>query len=68
MAVATGVVGDADETALGATLDMAAELGGAACFDGSHNTTLDPAEMTGMRLTIRLPVAAEDIRHLQSRH
>ena len=68
MAVATGVVGDAEEIAFGAALDMTAELGGTACFDRRHYTTLDSAEMTGMLLTIRLAVAAEDIRHLQSRH
>ena len=67
MAVAAGVVGDADEAALGAALDMAAERGGAARFDRRHDAALDAAEMTGMGLAVSLAVAAEDVRHLQSR-
>lgn len=46
---------------------MAAELGRPAELDRAHHTPLDTPEMAVMNLPIRLAVAAEDIRHLQSR-
>ena len=46
---------------------MAAERRRAARLDGAHHPELDAAEVTGMRLTIRFAMAAEDVRHLQSR-
>ena len=46
---------------------MAAQFGGPAQFDGAHRTALDTSEMADIDLSIRLAVAAEDIRHLQSR-
>ena len=49
-------------------LDMAAERRRAAGLDRAHDAPLDAPEMAGMRLTIGLAVAAEDIRHLQSLH
>jgi hypothetical protein len=35
--------------------------------NGTHDASLDAPDMTGMRLSKRLAMAAEDIRHLQSR-
>ena len=67
MAVAAGVVGDARRATIIALLDMTAERRRPACRDGAHDASLDAAEMTGMRLSKRFAVAAEDIRHLQSR-
>ncbi len=67
VAVAAGVVGDAGRAAIVALLDMAAERRRPARRDGAHDAPLDAAEMAGMRLPKRLAVAAEDIRHLQSR-
>src|SRR2546422_208251 len=56
---------------LGATIialfDMAAERGRSAGRDGAHDAPLDAPEMTGVRLSKRCAMAAEDIRHLQSR-
>ena len=45
MPVAAGVVGAADQAAIAALLDMAAERRRAAGLDRRHDTTLDPAEM-----------------------
>lgn len=67
MPVPTGIVGHADRPAGPAALDMAAQFGGPAQLDGAHRTALDASEMTVMSLPIRLAMAAEDIRHLQSR-
>jgi hypothetical protein len=46
---------------------MAPERRRPACRDGTHYAPLDAAEMTGVRLPKRFAVAAEDVRHLQSR-
>ena len=46
---------------------MAAEFGGPAQLDRAHHAALDASEMAVMGLPIRLAMAAEDIRHLQSR-
>lgn len=46
---------------------MAAKLGCPAQFDGAHHTPFDAPETAVMGLSIRLAMAAEDIRHLQSR-
>ena len=61
-----GVVGDARCTTIVALLDMTAEHCRSARRDGTHDAALDAPEMTGMRLSKRFAMAAEDIRHLQS--
>ena len=66
--VAARVVSDADCTAIVALLDMAAEHRRPARRDGAHDPSLDAPEMTGARLSKRFAMAAEDIRHLQSRN
>ena len=63
--VAAGIIGDAKLAAAVALLDMTAQRGRAAGFDGAHNTALTAAQMAGMGLTVSGTVAAEDIRHLQ---
>jgi hypothetical protein len=68
MAVAAGIIGDANQAAFRAPLDMAAEPRRAACLDRRHDAALGAAEVAGMRLAISLAVAAEDVRHLQCRH
>src|SRR3954451_17181658 len=68
MPVAARIVGDAYEVALGAALDVAAQPCRAACLDRAHDAAFDPAEVAGMRLAVRLAVAAEDVRHLQCGH
>src|SRR6516164_5023194 len=65
--VAAGVVSDARCATIIALFDMAAERGRSAGRDGAHDAPLDPPEMTGVRLSKRFAMAAEDIRHLQSR-
>jgi hypothetical protein len=67
MAVAAGIVGDTCRAAIIALLDMPAECCRPARRDGAHYAPLDAAEMPGTCLPKRLAVAAEDIRHLQSR-
>ena len=67
MAVATRVVGDAGRTTIIALLDMAAERRRPARRDGAHDPSLDAPEMPGVRLPECFAMAAEDIRHLQSR-
>src|SRR3954447_26643164 len=68
MAVATRVVGDAGRTTIIALLDMAAEHRCPARRDGAHDPSLDAPEMTGACPSKRFAMAAEDIRHLQSRN
>lgn len=68
MTVAARIVGDTDEVTFRAALDMTAEPGRAACLDRAHDASFDAAEMAGMRLSVRLAVAAEDVRHLQCGH
>src|SRR5262249_14780658 len=46
---------------------MAARRGRSGGRDGAHDAPLDAPEMTGVRLSKRCAMAAEDIRHLQSR-
>src|SRR5262249_61755411 len=46
---------------------MAAERGRSAGRDGAHDAPLDAPQMTGVHLSERCAVAAEDIRHLESR-
>src|SRR5262249_47106421 len=65
--VAAGVVSDARCATIIALFDMATERGSSAGRDGAHDAPLDVPEMTGVRLSKRCAVAAEDIRHLQSR-
>ena len=65
VAVATGIVGDADLAAALTLLDVAAQSGGAAGFDGSHDTPLVAAEMTGVSVAVSGTVVAEDVRHLE---
>ncbi len=68
MAVATRIIGDANQAALGAALDMAAKPGSAARLDRCHDAAFGATEAAGMCLAISLAVAAEDIRHLQCGH
>src|SRR5439155_16046896 len=65
--VAARVVSDARCATVIALLDMAPEHRRPARRDGAHDASLDAPEMTGMRLSERFAMAAEDIRHLQSR-
>src|SRR6266705_6501740 len=65
--VAAGVVSDARCATIIALLDMAAERGRPAGRDGAHDATLDAPEMTGMCLSERFAMAAEDVRHLHTR-
>ena len=65
MAVAAGVVGDLRVFA-GLTLQqVTAERRAAALFDGRHDLELAEAYVSGLRVTPRRPVSAEDIRDLQ---
>src|SRR5262245_40048884 len=53
--VAAGVVGDTDQTAVRAALDVATEHCRPARLDGAHDAMLDTSEMPGMRLPIGPP-------------
>ena len=66
--VAARVISDADCTAIVALLDMASEHCRPARRDGAHDPSFDAPEMTGAPLSKRFAMAAEDIRHLQSRN
>jgi hypothetical protein len=68
MAIPTRIVGDADQTAVGTALDVAAEGGRPAGLDRAHDAALCSPKMTGMGLTVSLAVAAEDVRHLHRGH
>ena len=65
--IAAGVVSDAGYATFIALLDMTPEHRCPARRDGAHDASLDAPKMTGMRLSKRFAMAAEDIRHLQSR-
>ena len=65
--VAAGVVSDARCATIIALLDMAPEQRCPARRDGAHDASLDAPEVTGMRLSKRFAMAAENVRHLQSR-
>jgi hypothetical protein len=64
--VATRVVSDARCAALIALIDMPPERRRPARRDGAHDASLDAPEMTGVCLSKRCAMAAEDIRHLQN--
>src|SRR5271166_2947045 len=68
MAVATRIIGDADQAAVGTALDMTTERRCPACLDRTHDAALGSAKTADMGLTISVTVAAEDIRHLQRGH
>jgi hypothetical protein len=63
--IATAVVGDANQAAVVAPLNMAAERRCAARLDGRHHTALVGQEPRTLRGTKRGAVAAEDVRHLK---
>ena len=65
VAVAAGVVSDAQQPAVLALLDMSPEDGGAARYDRRHDATLDPPEPHPTGSTIGLTVAAKDLRHFE---
>lgn len=65
MSVAAAVESDAAMAAVIAPLDMPAERGGAAQFDGRHDATLGNRQRRVMFGTIGLAVAAEHIRHFR---
>src|SRR2546423_12005451 len=60
------VVGDARVGAVFAALDMTAERGGATYLYGCHDAPLGKAQMGLVGRTPAGPVAAENIRHLQT--
>ena len=66
--IAAGVVRDPAVAAALAALDVSAERGGAAVLDGRHDLELAETEVSGLCVTPRRPVGAEDIRDLQGRH
>ena len=45
---------------------MTAQRGGSAQRDGAHDAAFDAAQVTVMRPSIGIAVAAEDIRHFQT--
>ena len=66
MPVAAGVVGDARVGAVVAALDMTAERRGAAYLYRRHDAPLGEAQMGLVGRAPAGPVAAENIRHLQT--
>jgi hypothetical protein len=68
MPVAARIVGDTDQAASHAALDVTAEPSGTARLDGAHDATFGAAKVAGMSLGISLTVAAEDVRRLQHGH
>jgi hypothetical protein len=67
MPIAARIVGIADDPAGGADLGMATEVCRPAQFDRAHHAALDAPEMTVMGMAIGITMAAENIRHFQSR-
>jgi len=65
MAVATTIVGAADQPAIGADLGVAPKCGGSAQFDGTHDPPFDAVQVAVMGAPKSLPMAAKDVRNLQ---
>ena len=64
--VATGVVGDADDAAIVAGLDVAAQSQSAAGDNGAHDLLFDAADLADVRQPVSVAVAAKNIRDLQT--
>src|ERR1700724_616530 len=60
------VVGDRCVGTVLAACDMSAQRRRAAALDGAHHLELEQAHVTAVGVTPRGPVAAEDVRDLQS--
>ena len=67
MPVTARVVGDPLVSAVAAAFDMPAECRRSAGLDGADHPQLGSAQMPGMGEAERFAVAAENIRHLESR-
>ena len=65
VAVAAAVVRDPPVPAVGASLDVATQSGGAAMFDRRHDLELMQAEMPGMGRAIRRASSTEDVGDLE---
>jgi len=66
MPIAARVVGDASLAAIRAALDVTAQGRSPAQLDSAHQPALDASELAIVGPTIRLAVAAEDVRHFQT--
>src|SRR5215831_4989772 len=66
VAVAAAIVGDHRMGAVLAACHMAAEGGGAAALDGAHHFELVEADAAAVGIAPCGPVAAEDVRDLQT--
>jgi hypothetical protein len=67
MPIAAGVVSDLRMRAGRALQHMTTEGCAATAFDRRHDLELAETEVTGLRVTPRWPVGAENIRDLQGR-
>ena len=67
VAIAAGVVDDARMGAVFATLDVAAERGGASGLDRRHDFQLTEADMIGVGYAPRRAMGAKDVGDLQGR-
>ena len=67
VAIAAGIVGDPFVRAVLAALDVTAERGGATGLDRRHDLQLVEAHVTGVGLSPRRPMGAEDVGDLEGR-
>src|SRR2546422_279728 len=65
VSIRAGVIRDALVSTGVALFDMAAERGGAARLDRGHDAPLGGCERSASLLTIRVAIAAEDVRHFE---
>ncbi len=65
VAVAAGAIAEAAVAAVVALLDLAAEGGGAAVLDRRHGAALGGGQGGGETLAESVPVAVEDVSHLE---
>ena len=65
VAVAAGVIGHAQGSAIVAAIDVTAEGRGAALLDGRHDLHLAEAQVTGVGMAKAWPEVAEHIRHFE---
>ena len=62
--IAAGIIGDARQAAVVASLDVPAQCLGSTRNNGAHHAPLDAAEMTGMVTTIGIAMPAQNIGNL----
>ena len=65
MPIAAGIISDTLFAAVGASFNMAAELGRAASLDGAHDAQMIAAQMASLSMAVSIAMAAENVANLK---